>query len=320
MEEALYVGIDIGGTSIKFGLIDDSGKIVTKWEIPTVKNKSNEEFVEYIWNSVLETKRHHQIEFNNLKAIGIGSAGFVNVKEGIIYESVNIGWKDFPLGEILQKVSGLPVFVENDANMATLGELWQGKGKGEENIITITLGTGVGGGIVIKGEVVSGENGTAGEIGHIIVEPEGELCNCGRRGCLETITSATGIVKLAMRSIKENPHSQLASFLKEKGSISAKDIFNLAEQGEEKSIGIIQKVGDVLGLAIANLGVIVNPKKVLIGGGVSKAGGQLLDAIENGFDKYALKRIKDVCVIDIASLENDAGIIGGAYLAKLNSN
>src|SRR5690625_2135917 len=136
MEEAVYVGIDIGGTSLKFGLIDDSGKIVTKWEIPTVKNKSNEEFVEYIRNSVLETKRHHQIEFNNLKAIGIGSAGFVNVKEGIIYEFVNIGWKDFPLVEILQKVSGLAVFVGNDAKIVTLGELWQGICKGEEKNIS----------------------------------------------------------------------------------------------------------------------------------------------------------------------------------------
>lgn len=316
MKVPLYLGIDIGGTSTKLGLIDDRGQIILRWELPTVKEKSEDEFVKDLWQSVEEKLGNSALKGEDIQAVGIGSAGFINAREGIIQEAVNIGWKDFPIVKSFEDLSGLPVYVENDANIASLGELWQGKGDGEDNIIMITLGTGVGGGIIVDGKVISGENGTAGEIGHMIVDPKGEQCNCGRRGCLETIASATGIVRQAMEIIDQDPTSPLALFFEKNGAISARDIFSLAKQGDGDSLKIIDHLGDVLGLAIANLGVTINPKKVLIGGGVSRAGEQLLDAVRKGFNKYALKRVKDICLIEIASLENDAGIIGAAYLAK----
>jgi len=316
VKESLYLGIDIGGTSIKLGLIKETGEIIINWEIPTDNTQSALAFSNYIWNSIKSTQSQEDLDEHKIKAIGIGSAGFVNDDTGMIYESVNIGWKNISLGESLSKLSGIPVYVGNDANVAALGELWQGNAKGEDNIITITLGTGVGGGIIVNGKIINGENGVAGEIGHIIVDPQGKTCNCGRRGCLETIASATGIVNEAKQIMKKKSHSQLVSFFEENGTISSKDVFYLAAEGDEGAIEVLEKIGDVLGLAIANLGVIINPGMVLIGGGVSKAGEQLLSVVRKSFNKYALARVKNACEIKIASLGNDAGIMGAAYLAK----
>ncbi|HLR08029.1 MAG TPA: ROK family glucokinase [Bacillota bacterium] len=314
--EKVIIGVDIGGTSIKIGIIDESGDILKKWQIPTDLQDAGSNIVHDIWLSILKNIRSQRIEKHMIIGIGVGAPGFIDGRTGVVDEAVNLGWKNYALKDRLNELSGLPVFVDNDANTAVLGENWKGAGEQAKNVIAITLGTGVGGGIIANGTVLNGENGTAGEIGHITVDPNGKQCNCGRKGCLETIASATGIAHQAMAIIEKDPESLLAKRYKQKKTITAKDVFDLAFSGDEVSMRIIDYTCDVLGFAIANLAAVVNPSKILIGGGVSKAGDALLDGIRSSFDKYALGRLSDVCELKIAQLGNDAGIIGAAFLVK----
>lgn len=316
--EKMILGIDIGGTSVKIGLITESGDVFSKWEIPTNLESNGKHIAQDVWNAILSKLTEEQVEQHTLLGLGIGAPGFINQTTGVVYQAVNIGWKDFELAKHFKELSGLPVYVANDANVAALGENWKGAGNGAQNLIAVTLGTGVGGGIIANGFVLGGENGTAGEIGHITVDPNGHLCNCGRIGCLETITSATGIVRQAMTLIKENPNSNLAAYYKENKVITAKDIFDLASKGDLLCEQVIDHTADVLGLVISNTATIINPSKVLIGGGVSKAGDQLISRIEKYFKAYALERVSDICEIKVAELGNDAGMIGAAYLVKQN--
>ncbi|MUK87127.1 ROK family glucokinase [Ornithinibacillus sp. L9] len=316
----LMIGVDIGGTTIKLGFIDLDGKIIDKWEIPTNTSSQGATIVQDLWDSIQDQLSKSNITKANIKGIGVGAPGFIDGKNGIVHEAVNIGWKDFNLASDLTALSDLPVFVENDANIAVLGENWKGAGNQAKNVIAITLGTGVGGGIIANGMILNGENGTAGEIGHITVERDGYTCNCGRKGCLETVTSATGIVRQGMKAIEKEPTSLLNKTYQEKGAITSKDIFDLANQGDQVCINIVERTTDILGFAIANMATIINPSKVLVGGGVSKAGNQLIAGINDAFVKYALPRISEACEIKIAQLGNDAGIIGAAYLVKQKLN
>ncbi|WP_337019931.1 ROK family glucokinase [Oceanobacillus massiliensis] len=310
----LLIGIDIGGTSVKLGIIERNGNIYKKWEIPTNIENAGRAIVDDIWLSIDETLSDIEIDPSAIAGIGVGAPGFIETETGFVYEAVNIGWKNFDLANQLQQKSGMKVFVENDANTAVLGENWTGAGKQARNLIAITLGTGVGGGIIANGSILNGENGMAGELGHIVVEEDGYPCNCGKRGCLETITSATGIVRQAMEKITEFPDSVLAAAYNKNQAISSKEVFELANEGDSLSISIVKHTADVLGRIIANMGVIINPSKVLIGGGVSRAGDQLIGEIRTSFAKYALPRVVEACEITEAQLGNDAGIIGGAFL------
>lgn len=311
----MFIGVDIGGTAVKIGFINTDGDILHKWEIPTNKEKQGEYVVDDIWDSI----RSHLDKLQNkgrVLGIGAGAPGFVNKTTGVVYQAVNIGWQDFELQRQLQERSNLPVFIENDANMVALGENWRGSGNNANDLIAITLGTGVGSGIIANGEILSGINGTAGEIGHTIADRDGYPCNCGRRGCLDTIASATGIVHQAMDKVNENPDSELADFYHQNGALTAKDIFKLAEKGNKTCKNIIDRITDILGLVIANAAAVINPSKVIIGGGVSNAGDALLRPVTANFEKYSLPRISNECDVRIAQLGNDAGIIGAAYLAK----
>ncbi|MBO0992006.1 ROK family glucokinase [Bacillus sp. SD088] len=308
------IGIDIGGTAVKIGFLNKQGDIIHKWEIDTNKEKQGLYIIDEIWNSV--ASKISEFQMTNILGIGVGAPGFVDKTTGIVYEAVNIGWKDFELGKELEKRSGLPVYVENDVNLVALAENWIGAGNNAKELIAITLGTGVGSGVIANGKILNGMNGTAGEIGHIIADPEGYPCNCGRIGCLDTIASATGIVNQAMDKIAETPESGLAALYQENGKIDAKDIFNFAKKGDMVSESVINRTADILGLLIANAATMINPSKIIIGGGVSKAGEHLLRPVRNSFQKYSLPRISDNCTIDIAKLGNDAGMIGAAYLVK----
>lgn len=311
----LSVGIDIGGTTIKIGFLDKKGYIIKKWELKTNTSHSGTFIVEEIINSIFIQKQTLGIADEQIIGIGIGAPGFIDRKKGTI-TAVNIGWNNFKLQQQMEEVSGLPVFIGNDANMAVLGENWMGAGNKNSNIIFITLGTGVGGGIIANGNLLKGENGAAAEIGHMIVETTGPKCNCGRKGCLETIVSATGMIRQAMERIEENPTSPLASLYHNVQTLSVEDIFELAEKGDSDSKEIIDYTADVLGLAIANIATIINPSYVLIGGGVSKAGKPLLKPLQKYFRKYALPRISSPCELKLAQLGNDAGMIGAAYLVN----
>ena len=317
--DELMIGIDIGGTSVKIGLINLNGEIIYKWEIPTNKGNKGDSIVDDIWVSITETLSKQKNE-SDIIGIGVGAPGFVNRQTGIVYEAVNIGWKNFNLRDELHRRSNLPVFIENDANLAALAENWKGSGNHSKDVMFITLGTGVGGGIIVNGGIMSGTNGTAAEIGHVLVDPNGYACNCGRVGCLETIASATGIVRQAMDEVEHHPNSALASHYKQYGKLEAKDVFKLAQDGDITSENIINRTTDILGFVIANAAIIINPSQIIIGGGVSKAGEPLLSKIKKAFRKYALPRISDCCEVKLAQLGNDAGMIGAAYLVKSSLN
>lgn len=311
----MFIGIDIGGTAVKIGFINKDGDILRKWEIPTNKENQGEHIVDDIWNSIRSQLNELQNK-ERVLGIGAGAPGFVNKTNGVVYQAVNIGWQDFELKRQLQERSKLPVFVENDANMVALGENWRGSGNNANDLIAITLGTGVGSGIIANGEILSGVNGTAGEIGHTIADRDGYLCNCGRMGCLDTIASATGIIHQAMDKVNENPNSELAIFYHQNSTLTAKDIFELAAKSDKTCKDIIDRIADILGLVIANAAAVINPSKIIIGGGVSNAGDALLNPVTASFKKYSLPRISNECDVRIARLGNDAGIIGAAYLVK----
>lgn len=316
MTEYMF-GVDIGGTTVKIGLIEPKGKLLAKWEIPTNTADHGTSIVDDISSSIQAKLMEMEIEKEKIIGIGAGVAGFIDQHHGIVYESVNIGWENYPLGKELKERSGLPVFIGNDANVAALGERWKGAGQGADHMMVLTLGTGVGGGMIVNGEILAGANGMAGEIGHFTIEKDGGyLCNCGNHGCLETIASSTGIVKHAVESAKQHPDSKLTEMLAKQGSLNAKHVFELAEQGDGDASGIVSQAADALGYTIATIGIICNPQVVLIGGGVAKAGDFLLNQVKEAFQKYALPRVAQVCEIKLCKLGNDAGIFGGAYLVK----
>ncbi|MDY0396685.1 ROK family glucokinase [Virgibacillus halophilus] len=286
-----------------------------KWEIPTDQNGTSTSIVDDICSSIEKKLDQYGWGFADVEGIGVGAPGFIDGETGFIYQAVNIaGWRDVDLKGLFKKRTGLPISIENDANAAALGENWAGAGNSALNMAAITLGTGVGGGVIVNGKIVDGVNGTAGEIGHITIDPDGHPCNCGRRGCLETIASATGIARQAMEIVEKVPFSRLADIFHKSNGITAQDVFALAAENDAESQRIIDRTTDVLGRTLASLAAVINPSCIVIGGGVSKANDQLRVPLEQAFRKYALQRLAEVCEIKIAKLGNDAGLIGAASL------
>lgn len=314
----INIGVDLGGTTIKMALIDDDGKMIDKWAIATNTIDNGKHIAADISTSVLKKMKQFNLERSTVRGVGVGAPGFINMNTGFIYQAVNIGWKDYALKDELEKSIGLPVVIDNDANMAALGEMWLGAGLGAKNLICVTLGTGVGGGIICDGEILHGVSGMAGEIGHITVLPsDGAPCNCGKTGCLETVSSATGIRRLALDALDYNDsESILRDIFESKGDITAEDVFNCAAQNDPLSSTVAEKAAFYLGFALGALAVTINPEKIVIGGGVSHAGETLLTPLTKYFKRFSLPRVFDACSIDIAKLGNDAGVIGGAWLSK----
>ncbi|WP_227934991.1 ROK family glucokinase [Alkalihalobacillus deserti] len=317
MNKKWYVGVDVGGTTIKLAFVTSQGEIVTKWEIPTNKMEDGKHITSEIGKSIEEKCEELGEKKDSLISIGLGAPGFINMETGFIYHAVNIGWRDFPLKDKLEKETGLTVTVDNDANIAALGEMWTGAGEGAKNLLCVTLGTGVGGGIITNGQIQHGVNGMAGEIGHYTSIPiGGAACNCGKTGCLETVASATGLARLAVESLEYHSESVLKAIFDKNAIITSKDVFEAAEAGDKLAVKVIEEVSFHLGLALANLANALNPEKIVLGGGVSKAGPLLLDPLEAQFKRFALDRVEEGCEFKIATLGNDAGVIGGAWLAK----
>ncbi|MYL28917.1 ROK family glucokinase [Halobacillus halophilus] len=318
MSRNVYIGADIGGTTIKLAFINEDGQIMKKWEVPTNTEEKGASIPSDIADAVEQVRGELGIEKSQIMGIGAGAPGFVETSTGYIHEAVNIGWKDFDFGNILSGLTGFDVWVDNDANLAALGENWLGAGRGCSELIAVTLGTGVGGGVIANGSVLNGANGTAAELGHVTVIPEGGApCNCGKTGCLETEASATGIVRKAKVAVEDYDDSLLHSLV-QSGDLTAKDVFQAAAEGDEAATDVLHQVTDVLGMAIANMAIVINPEKIVIGGGVAKAGDQLLDPLKTAYRKYALSRTAEASSFEFAELGNDAGVIGGAYLVKKN--
>lgn len=305
-------GADLGGTTCKLGLFRTDGTLLEKWEIPTDTSNQGENILRDIAAAVHAKMVERSLTKEMVEGLGIGVPGPVS-KDGTVNRAVNLGWGVMPVAKQLQELSGLKVRVANDANIAALGENWMGSGKGFGSIVMVTLGTGIGGGIVIDGQILTGADGAAGEIGHMTVnEQELEACGCGRFGCLEQYASATGIARYARRALAgSNESSRLREIRAE--DLTAKDVFDAAKEGDRVANEVVEAVGRMLASALAKICVVVNPEAVLIGGGVSKAGQILLDAIEEPFRGMAFHACQDTKIL-LASLGNDAGIYGGVRL------
>ena len=306
---AKYVfGVDIGGTTVKIGIFTDDGKLLDKWEIPTRTDEGGKYILSDIAESVEDRRVEMGIDKKDVLGVGMGVPGPVRA-DGTVLRCVNLGWGIFNVEEELSKLTGYVVKAGNDANMAALGEMWQGGGKGHRNIVMVTLGTGVGGGIIINGKMISGVNGAGGEIGHICVnDSETEKCGCGNTGCLEQYTSATGIVRSAniLLNTTDKP-----SKLRTVQYISAKEIFDAAKDGDELAAALVENHGKVLGKALAQIACVVDPEIFVIGGGVSRAGDILVDTTKKYFLEYAFHACRTT-QFALATLGNDAGIYGGA--------
>ncbi|WP_091272580.1 ROK family glucokinase [Alteribacillus persepolensis] len=316
MQHQYLLGIDIGGTSVKLGLFTQTGQLVNKWSIPTDKSKKGAFIVRDIAASVREQLAAEGIKQTQCIGAGVGVPGFVDIENGCVDFAVNIGWKDYPIVDILSDSLGIPTAVDNDANLAAAGEYWQGAGVGAENIVLFTLGTGVGGGVIVKGDIVHGSSGMGGEVGHVTVIPEGGApCNCHKTGCLETVASATGIVRLAKEQAEKHKQSLLYA-KKEQETLTAKAVFEAAASGDSAAESVIDESIYYLGLAAANIANVLNPEKIVIGGGVAQAGEQLLAPLRRHYRTFALENVYNDTAFTLAELGNDAGVTGAAWLAK----
>lgn len=309
-------GIDIGGTAVKAGLFDKEGKLLSKWEFPTERTGNGKDILISAANFILEKIEECNLTKEQIVGIGVGLPGPVK-SNGEVLELPNLGLGHFNIEEELNKLTGLKVKAGNDANVAALGEMWQGSGKGYQNLVLITLGTGVGGGIILNSSIIAGSNGAGGELGHIFVNKEENkyTCGCGKRGCLEQYASATGIVRLAKDKLSETEEPSKLRGIKD---ITAKDVLDFAKLGDKLSFEVVDKACEYLGIAMAHVAQIIDPEVFVIGGGVSKAGEILTDNIEKYYNRYVMDALKGK-EFKIASLGNDAGIYGAAKLI-LSSN
>jgi glucokinase len=303
-------GVDVGGTTVKLGLFDINGTVVDKWEIPTRTENGGEKILPDIAASIKDKMAEKKIAKDDVAGVGVGVPGPVD-GSGIVHKAVNLGWGELHLKKELEALlDGMKVEGGNDANVAALGEMWKGGGQGHQSLVAVTLGTGVGGGVIINGKILTGATGAGGEIGHIHVEDnEPEACGCGNHGCLEEYASATGITRLANRALKA---SDKDSVLRQ-GEVSAKTVFDAVKAGDALAIEVAEQFGEYLGKGLGIVATVINPEIFVIGGGVSKAGDILFDYIKPSFQRTVFHACRDT-EFALATLGNDAGIYGAAKL------
>lgn len=307
-------GVDLGGTTVKLAYFDQEGAMLSKWEIPTNISDNGSHILPDIAAAIRGYIEENNIAFDSLIGIGIGVPGPVT-PDGIVNKCINLGWGVFNIEKTLSDLTGLPVKAGNDATVATLGECWKGGGAGCKNMVMATLGTGVGGGIVVDGRVVHGSTGAGGEIGHMVLNRnETERCGCGKRGCVEQYCSATGIVRIAKQFLAARED---ASSLRDLENLTCKDIFDAAAAGDTLAAEILEQVYAYMGEFLANICNVVNPECVVLGGGVSKAGAPLLEGVQRHFGKYVFHAAANVRFA-LATLGNDAGAYGAFQLVKEN--
>lgn len=301
-------GVDVGGTFCKLGLFETDGTLLERWEIPTDTRDGGTRILPDVAASIQE--RRKKLPENSVLGVGVGVPSPMT-QDGVAIKSVNLGWENYPVAVELSRLTGLPVYAANDVNVASLGELWKGSAVGYSNAIVLTLGTGIGGGLIVNGHLVNGETGSAGEIGHVIVNPqETERCACGRKGCLEQYASATGLVRMAERRLSG---TSAHSILREKNPFTAKDIFDAAKAGDAIAVELVESFGQILGSALSDMACVLNPEIIVIGGGVSRAGSIVTDIVQRFFYEKTLFTCKNTKIV-LATLGNDAGIYGGVRL------
>ncbi|MEG0284773.1 MAG: ROK family glucokinase [Vagococcus sp.] len=312
------IGIDLGGTTAKFAILTEAGDIQQKWSIETNISDEGSHIVPDIIASI-----QHKLELFNMTSedfigIGMGTPGTVNRENGTVIGAYNLNWKILQeIKKPIEAALNIPFTLDNDANVAALGERWKGAGENSADVTFITLGTGVGGGIIAEGNLIHGVNGAGGEIGHITVEPQGFDCTCGKKGCLETVASATGVVRLARTMSEEfSGDSSLKYKIDDGQEVTSKDVFDAAKAGDDFALIVVDKVCFYLGLACGNIGNLLNPSDIVIGGGVSAAGDFLLERIQTYFETFTFPQVRESTKIKLALLGNEAGVIGAASLAR----
>lgn len=310
------LGIDLGGTTAKFGIINLDGEIQTKWSIATDISEEGSKIVPHIIESINHRLESFDLTADDFLGIGMGSPGTINAEDGTVIGAYNLNWKTLQdLKGPIEAETGIPFFIDNDANVAALGEQWTGAGNNEPNVAFITLGTGVGGGLIADGNLLHGARGAAGEIGHVTVEVDGYDCTCGKKGCLEQYASATGIVRIARDMAEEYAgDSKLKYQIDDGQDVDSKVVFDLAKENDEFALLVVEKFVHYLALALGNLANLINPSTIVLGGGVSKAGTFLADKVSAAIEPFLFETIRDVTKIKLAELGNDAGIIGAASL------
>lgn len=303
-------GIDIGGTAVKVGLFDTEGKLLNKWDFSTRKTNSGKDILKDSADFILARMEELSISREEVLGAGVGIPGPVK-DNGEVLELANLGMGYFNLEEEMTQLTGFRVKAANDANAAALGEMWMGGGKGFQNMVLVTLGTGVGGGIILNGKVLAGSNGAAGEIGHIFVNSqEMATCGCGKKGCLEQYASATGIVRLAKGILAERAE---ASLLRDYQELSAKAVFDCAKESDKLALETVETACYYLGVAMSHIAQVIDPEVFVIGGGVSKAGEIITDTIKKYYNEHVMNALKNK-EFRLATLGNDAGIYGAAKL------
>ena len=303
-------GVDIGGTTVKIAWFDENGQKLHSWEIPTVRENDGKQILPDIAAALKAFLAERDVAMADVIGVGVGVPGPVDSR-GVVSRCVNLGWVNVDVCKELSALTGLPVKAGNDANVAAMGEYWQGSGREYGSMIMATLGTGVGGGIVIEGNLLHGTHGCGGEIGHMVLNrDETEVCGCGNRGCVEQYCSATGLVRLANRRLAEDA---APSVLRQLEKMEAKDVFDAGKQGDAVANEILERYYNCLGEFFANLCVVVDPEVIVLGGGVCKAGQVLLDGIRRGFERFCFSGVKGV-KFAVAQLGNDAGSYGAFKL------
>ena len=310
-KEKYALGVDVGGTTVKIGFFSGEAGLLDKWEIRTRREDSGENILPDIAASVSRYMKEKGIKKEALKGAGIGIPGAV-LPDGTVNRCVNLGWGKINISESFSGLlDGIPVQAGNDANVAALGEMWKGGGRGYRNLVMVTLGTGVGGGVILNGKILEGAFGAAGEIGHLqMQENEEEECGCGKKGCLEQYASATGIVRMAEQYLKA---SDVPSVLRKGERLTAKYIFDSAKEGDGAALYLVERLGALLGRALSYVSAVIDPEIFVIGGGVSKAGRILLDTIEKHYRECAFHASRETRFA-LAALGNDAGIYGAARM------
>lgn len=305
------IGVDLGGTNIAVGLVNEKYQIVEAVSVPTNASRSVEQVVDSIGGAIECVMEKARITVDNCSLIGVGAPGTCDVERGIVICSYSLSWNDVPLSSMLQKRFGIPVRLDNDANCAALAEVKAGAAKGYRNVVLVTLGTGIGTGIVINGSIYSGLKGNGTEMGHVLIDYDGELCFCGRRGCWDTYASATALIVQAKRAASGRPESVLNRL----PEITGKSVFDAAKQGDITAKAVVKKYCEYLALGISNIVNALAPEMILLGGGISREGDLILNPIRDYIKEYCFDtREEGLPVLGVASMGNDAGIVGAASL------
>jgi len=303
-------GVDLGGTTVKIAYFDETGEMLEKWEIPTDRAENGKNILPDIAKSIKNYLQEKAIDPVLIVGIGMGVPGAV-LPDGTVNKCINLGWGVFNIEKELSSLTGFPVKAGNDATVAAMGECWKGGGQGCENMVFATLGTGVGGGIVVGGKVIHGVHGAGGEIGHLVLNrDETEVCGCGKRGCVEQYCSATGIVRLAKRHLAA---TEEACSLRNLENLTCKDVFDAGAAGDQVALEILEQVYRYLGEFLADVCCVTDPEVIVLGGGVSRAGQPLLEGAKKYYQKYVFHAARDTR-ITLATLGNDAGAYGAFKL------